>query len=91
MNEIEAVLYIPGQKPQQIVVRLDQLHTCRSRVSRTVSRRRNLPGLIAAMADPHKRGLVPLIELQRLGEKGQPRTTLLRDVVIHDGSEEDTQ
>jgi len=88
--EILAVVYIPGSAPLEIMVPLSTLHSNRRSVSRRITRRRNLPGLIRAMSDPAARESVPRIELQRLGEFAQPKTVTLVEVrIIEENVEED--
>lgn len=89
LSEIEAVLHVPGVPPVAMTVRLDSLHVNRVTVTRRVTRRRNLPGLLVALADPVARAKVPPIQLQRLGEFGQPRLVPLRLVTITDDPEEE--
>ena len=87
LTEIRAVLYVPYQPPQHLSVPLDRLHSSRRSVVGHTTRRRDLPGLIRAMADPVARAKVPEIAIQRLGEQGQPSTIPLADVGITDQEE----
>ena len=78
---IPAVLFVPGDSPIQIWVRLEQLHSYRVTVSRS-DPRHAYPQLELAMATALGRMRVPMIHLQPLGMPGQPPTIPLEQVVI---------
>jgi hypothetical protein len=82
LDTIEAWLHTEGQPPTEIEASLDDLHSPRASVSRVVTKRRNLPGLIVAMATPATRVKIPRIHLQILGTFGQPRSVPLMTVTI---------
>jgi hypothetical protein len=79
---IAAKLIIQGQPDRFIDVRLDQLHSPKSSISRRVTARRNYPALEAAMATPAGRAAVPSIEVQPLGAPGQTASVPLAQVQI---------
>ena len=84
LTEIEAVLHTPDQPSRRLIVSLDGLHSPRASVIGVKTKRYDLPGLIRAMSDPAARLKVPPIEIQRLGEPGQPALVPLATVVIVD-------
>ena len=82
LEEIEATLHAPDQPSIRVRVRLADLHSNRAAVVGVKTKRRDLPGLIAAMADPKVRTRGPPIDLQPLGVAFQPRSIPLASVVI---------
>ena len=75
-------LVIQGQPDQLIYVNLNQLHSPKASISRTVTARRNYPALEAAMATPARRAMIPPIEVQPLGAPGQTGSVPLAQVKI---------
>jgi hypothetical protein len=82
LSLIPARLVIQGQPDQIIYVRLDQLHSPKPTISRTVTARRNYPALEAAMATAAGRAKMPPIEIQPLGAPGQTGSVPLALVQI---------
>jgi hypothetical protein len=78
---IPATLYEPGQPPRMIFVRLNQLHSPRTSISRS-DPRHNFPALEAALATPLGRSRIPPIAIQPLGAPGQPASVPLDQVQI---------
>ncbi|MCI0372259.1 MAG: hypothetical protein L0214_13020 [candidate division NC10 bacterium] len=79
---IPAVLFTPGQSPRRIYARLDQLHSPRLTVSRTVTPRRNYPAMEAWLATPRSRSQMPPLHVQPLGAPGQSASVPLSQVQI---------
>ena len=77
-----AILFAVGQVPRRVVVRLDQLSSPRSTVSRTATPRRNYPALEAWLATPAGRARMPPLHVQPLGEPGQSASIPLSQVQI---------
>src|SRR5579859_7807313 len=74
---LPARLIVQGQRDQLIYVSPDQLHSPKGSISRKVTSRRNYPALEAVMATPAGRAAIPLIEVQPLGDPGQPASVPL--------------
>ena len=89
LTELPARLYVPNSPVLELDVSLASLRSKRRTITRRITRRRDLPGLIRAMADPVTREKVPRIELQRFGEFAQPKTIPLADVVITNANDEE--
>jgi hypothetical protein len=79
---IPARLVVQGQPDTIVYVRLDQLHSPKRAISRTVTARRNYPALEAAMAIVAGRAAIPPIEIQPLGAPGQTASVPLAQVQI---------
>jgi hypothetical protein len=78
---IPARLFVPGQPPKLIFVRLDQLHSPRTSVSRS-DPRHQYSALEAALADPKNRAAMRPVDIQPLGAAGQPASVPLAQVQI---------
>jgi hypothetical protein len=81
LKVVPATLYEPGQRPRTVHVRLDQLHSPKSSISRS-DPRHNYPALEAAMSTPLGRSKIVPISLQPLGAPGQTASIPLAQVVI---------
>ncbi len=82
LEEIEAILHVPEQPSIPVTVPLASLHSSRESVIGQKTKRRDVPGLIAAMLDPIARRKVPRIDIQSLGIPGQPKSIPLASVEI---------
>jgi hypothetical protein len=79
---IRACLVVAGQPDQIVYVSLDQLHSPKTFISRTVTARRNYPVLEAVMGTIAGRASIPPIEIQLLGAPGQTASIPLDQVRI---------
>jgi hypothetical protein len=89
LMEISAWLHQDGFHSVETLIPLAMLFSPRKTVSRVITKRRNLPGLIQAMANESTRNKVPIIHVQPLGVFAQPRSIPLRDVMINDDPSEE--
>ncbi len=78
---ILAVFNLEGQMPRLVAVELDRLHSPKAAISRS-DKRHNYPSLERAMSTPGGRALIPPIEIELLGSRGQSRSVALARVVL---------
>jgi hypothetical protein len=73
---IPARLFFRGSSPRILIVRLDHLHSPRATIQRSDPRHK-YDALEAAMADPKIRAKMKPIDIQPLGDAGQPASVPL--------------
>ena len=81
VRQAPAILYEQARAPRLVQVRLEQLHSPRRSISRS-DPRHNYPALEAWLSTPAGRARMPPIQLQPLGEPGQPPSIPLDQVQI---------
>jgi len=79
LSAIWAVLHESGKPPTLILVKLEELHSPKTSISRSDPR---FVRAMKGMGSPQTRAKIPPIDVQILGETGQKTTVPLSQVVL---------